>query len=170
MCWLHYDTFPFQCFVLSQSSIHEPNSWHLLITYWVPGIMLIKCFWFNIWELKLQEGNNFYLYCLLLDSKSLKQCLALKGEWVNPQGNSGYYCWACCNMRRLMVREVEYVAQDHIKRKWQIQDVDPGTLVWEPHSESLHWTQLLSIRNASSDQLEDSGQKASWCLVWWLSL
>lgn len=35
------------------------------------------------------------------------------------------------HMRKLLVREVDYLAHDDMKRKWQLQHMDPGTLVLE---------------------------------------
>ena len=33
--------------------------------------------------------------------------------------------------RKLMVREVDFLAQDDMKRKWQLQDRDLGTMLLE---------------------------------------
>lgn len=37
-------------------------------------------------------------------------------------------------MRKLTVKEVEYLAQDHTESRWLIGDVDPVTVVLSPGS------------------------------------
>ena len=119
-------------------------------------------------EHKLQEGSNFQLYYLLLNSKRLEQCLALKGEWVNPEGN-GRYCvgpivtWGELWLGRLNILPKIIWGEHGGPRMWTA-----GVGFESPHSESLHWTGLLYTSCGSLTSQEIQGRR--WCLVWWLSL
>lgn len=110
-------------------------------------------------EHKLQEGSNFQLYYLLLNSKRLEQCLALKGEWVNPEGNSRYcvgpvVTWGELWLGRLSILPKIIWEERGGPRMWTT-----GVGFESPHSRSLHWTRLLGTSRGSSDQSGNSGQK-----------
>lgn len=73
--------------------------------------------------------------------------------------------------RKLMVREVDYLAQDGMKRKWQLQDRDLGTLVLE----LILWITVLNSTAFCKKcifwpirRFKEEGQMGFW--AWWLSL
>ena len=101
-------------------------------------------------EHKLQEGSNFQLYYLLLDSKRLEQCLALKGEWGSPQGNSRYCVGPVVTWGELWLGRLSILPK----------------IIWEERGGSGMWTLGIRFESPNYESTLDSPALHKPCVFW----
>ena len=91
-------------------------------------------------EHKLQEGRNFQLHCVLLDSKRLEQCLALKGRWVSPQDTSRYCVGPIVTWGELGLGRLSILPK----------------IIWDEHGGSRMWMLGIGFESPNSESTLDS--------------